>query len=195
MDKLDPMAPIITLTAGEDLRCGDNLEVATATGKVIRHRGEAARRIGVALQDYREGDVVVMPVAWPPPDPMQRAPALPVVADAPYTRENAIEHLAAIEHERWVDWQEHLHGLCEQEIGRVTDDPTGALIIPVSRVLHWERLIATSYADLPPHSQQSDRDQVARYWPWLVEFVAGWIEHHGPAAGPVLADMWREEMS
>lgn len=67
------------------------------------------------------------------------------------------EKLAAIEHERWADWQRYLHSKCAQV-------NTGDLIIPASLVEQWERQIATPYANLSEKEKDSDREQVDRYW-------------------------------
>lgn len=68
------------------------------------------------------------------------------------------EQLAAIEHERWSDWQKYVHGLCEKQ-----DD--GSLVIPADQVAKWGRQIATDYDDLTEDEKDSDREQVDRYWP------------------------------
>ncbi len=71
------------------------------------------------------------------------------------------EQLAAIEHERWADWQKYLHSKCsEPNVWWCA----GALIIPAELVAQWERQIATPYADLSEHEKESDRKQVRRYW-------------------------------
>ena len=67
-----------------------------------------------------------------------------------------MEELAATEHERWSHWQKYMHSLC-------TGNADGSLIIPADKVEHWEKLIATPYAELSEHSKQSDRDQVMKY--------------------------------
>lgn len=67
------------------------------------------------------------------------------------------EQLAAIEHQRWADWQQYLHSLCERR-------EDGALIIPADRVKHWERQIDTPYAKLSEAEKAMDREQVDRYW-------------------------------
>lgn len=68
------------------------------------------------------------------------------------------EQLAAIEHERWADWQRHLHSKCK------TMAAYKGLIIPAEFVEQWERLIATPYAELSEKEKESDREQVRRYW-------------------------------
>jgi hypothetical protein len=75
------------------------------------------------------------------------------------------EKLAAIEHERWADWQRYMHNLCNM-------NGDGSLTSPSSFVTHWERQIATPYADLSERDKQSDRDQVDRYWPLLTTLNA-----------------------
>jgi len=69
------------------------------------------------------------------------------------------EKLAAIEHERWADWQKYLHSTCTLDRQDI-----GSLIIPEALVERWERQINTKYEDLSEEEKQSDRDQVDRYW-------------------------------
>lgn len=76
--------------------------------------------------------------------------------------EDLREKLAAIEHERWADWQRHVHGNCRTEAD-------GSLTIPANLVSRWERQIATPYAQLSEPEKQSDRDQVDRYWPLIAD--------------------------
>lgn len=78
--------------------------------------------------------------------------------------DHLMEQLAAIEHERWADWQRYLHGKCSPFI----DEHTGAvlgLVIPQPLVERWERQIATSYDGLSEQEKESDREQVRRYLP------------------------------
>lgn len=74
------------------------------------------------------------------------------------TESGLYEKLAAIEHERWSDWQRYVHSLCTRQ-----DD--GSLVIPAELVAQWERQIKTDYADLSEAEKDSDREQVDRYWP------------------------------
>ena len=67
------------------------------------------------------------------------------------------EQLAAIEHERWADWQRYMHSLC-------TTNSDGSLTIPAGLVERWEHQIATPYAELTEREKNSDREQVDRYW-------------------------------
>lgn len=68
-----------------------------------------------------------------------------------------IQTLAAIEHERWGHWQSYLHSKCIKRFD-------GSLTIPAHLVKRWERQINTPYADLSPTEQQSDIDQVMKYF-------------------------------
>lgn len=71
-------------------------------------------------------------------------------------RVELIEKLAAIEHERWSDWQRYMHSLC-------TQNADNSLTIPAALVERWNRQINTPYADLSNAEQASDREQVMRY--------------------------------
>lgn len=81
------------------------------------------------------------------------------------------EKLAAIEHERWADWQKWVHKTCEVETAGNPVAPTGRLIISYENVERWERQIATDYADLSEGEKQSDCDQVDRYWPLIEDHI------------------------
>lgn len=122
------------------------------------------------------------------------------------TRDDLIESLSAIEHERWADWQQWVHGQC-RGIPDMLDChfDAGSLVIPDALVQRWQRQIATPYGELSEGEKQSDREQVARYWPLIVDFVAEWIEDFHLTGGEqkpdavfvntdVLARKWREEM-
>lgn len=78
--------------------------------------------------------------------------------------DRAIDRLAAVEHERWAHWQQYLHDQCERR-----DD--GSLIIPADLVFRWEEQIRTPYAELSPSEQESDREQVRRYLPTVVDVL------------------------
>lgn len=75
------------------------------------------------------------------------------------------EQLAAIEHERWADWQKYLHSKCHRN--------GGALVIPTALVAQWERKIATSYSELSEKEKESDRNQVRRYWNLIASVHSG----------------------
>lgn len=73
-----------------------------------------------------------------------------------------LDALAAIEHERWSHWQRYMH-----ERGKV--QPDGSLLLPANLVQRWEQQMATPYEALSEAEKESDRDQVRRYVPTIVE--------------------------
>ncbi|MHC2019411.1 hypothetical protein [Methylobacterium sp. CM6247] len=79
--------------------------------------------------------------------------------------EGAREGLSSIEHQRWAHWQAYMHSKCVKQ-------PDGSLIIPADLVAKWERQIATTYDELSDEEKQSDREQVDRYIPFLIEFLS-----------------------
>lgn len=78
------------------------------------------------------------------------------------------EQLAAIEHERWADWQRYMHRLCGHDGNAVGYE----VVIPAHLVDRWERQIATPYAELSEAEKASDREQVDRYWPLIAAVIA-----------------------
>ncbi|MFF2316945.1 hypothetical protein ACFVTE_11805 [Arthrobacter sp. NPDC058097] len=73
-----------------------------------------------------------------------------------------VERLAAIEHERWAHWQQYVHDQCERK-----DD--GSLVVPAELVARWKAQIETPYAELSEREKESDREQVRRYLPVVIE--------------------------
>lgn len=73
-----------------------------------------------------------------------------------------LERLAAIEHERWADWQSYVHENCIAH-------EDGSLTIPAALVERWRRQISRSYADLSETEKASDREQVWRYLPLIAD--------------------------
>lgn len=72
------------------------------------------------------------------------------------------DKLAAIEHERWSDWQKWCHQVLREQL-----DTTPEL----ERVLErWDRQIATPYDKLSDSEKASDMEQVDRYWSLLKEW-------------------------
>jgi len=68
------------------------------------------------------------------------------------------EKLAAIEHERWSDWQRWCHRILRENC------PSPELEKVLAR---WDKQIATSYSELSEQEKDSDREQVKRYWDLL----------------------------
>lgn len=70
------------------------------------------------------------------------------------------QKLAAIEHQRWADWQKWLHG-------RMQDKGTH-YGLERSDYDHWQRQINTPYEELNDIEKLSDLQQVDRYWDLLL---------------------------
>lgn len=67
------------------------------------------------------------------------------------------EKLAAIEHERWAEWQKWCQEVIRTCIANGTD--------PEIALKRWDRQIATPYEKLSVNEKASDMAQVDRYWP------------------------------
>lgn len=76
----------------------------------------------------------------------------------------AIEALAAIEHERWSHWQRYLHEQC-------TRNADGTLTIPEHLVARWSSQLSRSYEQLTEKEKESDREQVHRYLPEIMNIL------------------------
>lgn len=74
-----------------------------------------------------------------------------------------LEQLAAIEHDRWADWQRYFMGKLER-------DAEGRLVIPVAYEDALSALIETPYADLSEELKNADRREVGRYWATIEAF-------------------------
>ncbi|WP_315755849.1 MULTISPECIES: hypothetical protein [unclassified Bradyrhizobium] len=78
------------------------------------------------------------------------------------TIDSLIEALADVEHQRWSHWQLYMHGKCERK-------PDGSLSIPADLAERWQRQIETPYSALSEAEKESDREQVRRYLPMILE--------------------------
>ncbi len=78
--------------------------------------------------------------------------------------DQTVERLAAIEHERWAHWQRYVHDHCERK-------GDGSLVIPAELVARWEIQIETGYPELSEEEKESDREQVYRYLPTIIEVL------------------------
>lgn len=76
-----------------------------------------------------------------------------------------LEDLAHIEHERWSHWQKYVHAKGHQQ-------SDGSLLIPADLVAHWKQQIAKPYAELSENEKESDRDQVRKYLPKIIEALS-----------------------
>ncbi len=77
--------------------------------------------------------------------------------------DDLLETLASVEHERWSHWQRYMHSKC------VPQGDDGALLIPDDLVKRWEKQIDTSYSALTNEEKESDREQVRKYLPLIVD--------------------------
>lgn len=78
------------------------------------------------------------------------------------------EKLAAIEHERWADWQKWVH----KQLRRPDAEDGTPWLLPDETFQRWQRQIYTNYQGLSEKEKQSDREQVDRYWPLIKEYIA-----------------------
>lgn len=76
-----------------------------------------------------------------------------------------LEQLASIEHERWSHWQKYVHSKGVQQ-------GDGSLLIPAELVEQWDRQIATPYAELSDLEKESDREQVRKYLPTIINALS-----------------------
>lgn len=79
--------------------------------------------------------------------------------------EGVLDALAAIEHERWSHWQRFMHDQAVMQ-------PDGSMILPAQLVKKWEKQIQTVFADLSEKEKDSDREQVKKYLPVIVEAIS-----------------------
>lgn len=75
------------------------------------------------------------------------------------TTDELREQLAAIEHERWSDWQNYVHKVYLE--GNFKEF-----------MLRWQKQIATPYAELSDQEKASDMEQVDRYWNLIEEYIS-----------------------
>lgn len=73
-----------------------------------------------------------------------------------------MEELAAIEHQRWSDWQSWCHKVLRENC------PSEELEKVLER---WDRQIATPYSELSEAEKESDREQVRRYLPTITTLI------------------------
>lgn len=70
------------------------------------------------------------------------------------------EKLAAIEHERWADWQKYMHTKFLEH----SNGEGEYVCLSVEWFKRWERQIDTPYSELSEAEKASDMEQVDRYW-------------------------------
>jgi hypothetical protein len=84
--------------------------------------------------------------------------------DSPMAEDELREKLAAIEHERWSDWQTWCH-----KVIRSTQLKGGATLEEV--LARWDKQIITPYSALSDTEKASDMKQVDRYWGLIQSYI------------------------
>ena len=110
----------------------------------------------------------------------------------PTTKDELIECLAARQHQ--------IIGMTKLRIAALGRGKDGSydVLFPKWSIDDLMRDAQTPYELQDKRNKESDRAQVQRYWPLIVEFVAEWVASHPEAVrrGPrAVARVWREEMS
>ena len=121
-----------------------------------------------SIRDDEEGDMVCDKHSdkhYPVHDKQQTGSG----AQSPWPQSELFETLAAIEHQRWADWQSWCHKILRENC------PSAEM----EKVLEqWDKQIATPYSELSEEEKNSDRDQVNRYWHLINK------QHTGPGSYP-----------
>lgn len=71
------------------------------------------------------------------------------------------EKLAALAHEQWSGWMEHVFRRCEAMPGTITGE-VAPVVIPLWAVENWGRQMLTPYAELSEEEKDSDRKEADR---------------------------------
>jgi hypothetical protein len=87
------------------------------------------------------------------------------------TRYDLREKLADAEHASWARWMAYLFSKCQRQAD-------GSYIIPLEYVSHWQREVATPYAELSEREKESDRGEVDLILPTIDNYVACQSEGH-----------------
>ncbi len=80
-----------------------------------------------------------------------------------------IEKLSSLEHDRWCSWQKYLHSCCVK-------NEDGSLTIPKILAERWEYEMNTKYKDLPYEIQESDRKEVYKMFSTINEYLQHQLE-------------------
>lgn len=76
-----------------------------------------------------------------------------------------MEQLSHIEHERWSHWQRYMHD-------KGVRQADGSMVIPADLVQQWDRQISSPYSELSETEKESDREQVRKYLPAIVDALS-----------------------
>lgn len=74
----------------------------------------------------------------------------------PEKRDDYREELAALCHTQWAGWMDYLFSKCHT-------NPDGSVTIPRQFAMRWRRQMESTYAQLPPAEQESDRKEADKF--------------------------------
>ena len=74
-----------------------------------------------------------------------------------------LEKLAEIEHVRWSQWQNYLHSFLKW------DNERNGWFLPHEKKEQWQRQLSTPYSMLSEKEKESDRAEVMKYIPILLQ--------------------------
>ena len=94
-------------------------------------------------------------------------------------KEEMIEKLSDIEHDRWCNWQRYLHSCCIK-------NEDGSLTIPKILVERWEYEINTKYNNLPDNIKESDRKETYKIIPIIDEYLKHQLEEKDKVIDEIL---------
>lgn len=86
-----------------------------------------------------------------------------------------IEAGAALEHERWANWQKYLHSKLYPLGNSELSMNNHLKVLPTELYTRWERQINTPYSELSEKEKESDRNEVRAYLPLLRQLEASTI--------------------
>lgn len=82
----------------------------------------------------------------------------------PDNKDELREKLAAIEHERWSDWQKYMQSLATPDFNQEAET---LFTYTTTQFARWNKQIETPYSELSDREKASDMEQVERYWPLI----------------------------
>lgn len=85
-------------------------------------------------------------------------------AATPTLSAELIENLADAEHASWSRWM-------MWQFSCMVKQPDGSMLMPAYNVERWNRQAATEYAELSENEKQSDRDEVERIAPYIIDEI------------------------
>lgn len=89
--------------------------------------------------------------------------------------EQVLEKLAAVQHEIWCHWMDHLfrNGVFD------VNTPEYRFILPKKVINRWQRQMGTAYADLSENEKESDREQARKVMEVIKDYRPNDVEDEG----------------